>query len=487
MSVLGIRGKILDAIQSLYNSMSCSVKVNNFQTDWFNVTQGVKQGCVISPTLFSIYVNDLAQEIENLNCGVSLEKSLHVSVLFYADDIAILSETEDGMQIMLDKLNDWCAKWRITINESKSKVLHFRMKSRNVTKFHFKCGDKTVEVDSSYKYLGFWMNEFLDMKLSVKEIAKSASRALSAIYSKFLCVGGMSLFVYTKLVESVVEPVLFFCSGIWGHMKFSEVESVYNKACRYFLGVTKYCSNLSSRGDMGWDSCGVKQKVETVRLWCRLRNMPVHRTMRRVHEWSFLVGRSWEQKMLKFIDNHNLREQMLTGSPNKPHCVATARTCLLESDRTKWHQQLMHNGNAANGNKLRTYRQHKNVLKTEHYVTCNLSRGHRRTLAKFRSCNLPLAIETGRYTRPKTPVLERLCKFCDTNAKEDETHFLVDCEFYSDLRYQLFKSAQSIDNSFIYYDCLSKLIFLMNCDKLQYQLASVLYKMNRRRFLTAQN
>ena len=157
---IGIRGKILDAIQSLYNSMSCSVKVNNFQTDWFNVTQGVKQGCVISPTLFSIYVNDLAQEIENLNCGVSLEKSLHVSVLFYADDIAVLSETEDGMQIMLDKLNDWCAKWRITINESKTKVLHFRTKSRNVTKFHFKCGDKTVEVDSSYKYLGFWITNF---------------------------------------------------------------------------------------------------------------------------------------------------------------------------------------------------------------------------------------------------------------------------------------------------------------------------------------
>ena len=85
---------------------------------------------------------------------------------------------------------------------------------------------------------------------------------------------------------------------------------------------------------MGLDLCEVKQKVETVRLWCRLRNMPVHRTMRRVHEWSFLVGRSWEQKMLKFIDNHNLREQMLTGSPNKPHCVTAARTCLIESDRT---------------------------------------------------------------------------------------------------------------------------------------------------------
>ena len=77
-----------------------------------------------------------------------------------------------------------------------------------------------------------------------------------------------------------------------------------------------------------------------------------------------------------------------------------------------------------------------------------MSRGHRRVLAKFRSCNLPLTIETGRYTRPKTPVFERLCKYCCTDSVEDETHFLVDCEFYSDLRYNLFQSAQSINDRF---------------------------------------
>ena len=59
-----------------------------------------------------------------------------------------------------------------------------------------------------------------------------------------------------------------------------------------------------------------------------------------------------------------------------------------------------------------------------------MDRGHRRVLAKFRSCNLPLAIETGRYNRPKTPVIER----CHMDAIEDETHFLIDCEFYSDIK-----------------------------------------------------
>ena len=238
---IGINGKFLNAVQSLYDNLSCTVRINNFETDWFNVTQGVKQGCVISPTLFSIYVNDLAVELNSLNCGVSLHETLNISILLYADDIAILSETEAGMQTMLNKLDDWCRKWRIMVNESKTKVLHFRPKAMNITDYSFKCGNQAIDVDSSYKYLGFWMNEFLDMKFSLREIAKSASRALGAIYSKFLCAGGMNISVYTKLVETMVEPVLFFCSGIWGHTNFSEIESVLNKAGRYFLGVTKHC------------------------------------------------------------------------------------------------------------------------------------------------------------------------------------------------------------------------------------------------------
>ena len=69
----------------------------------------------------------------------------------------------------------------------------------------------------------------------------------------------------------MVKPVLFLCSGIWGHTNFSEIESILNKAGRYFLGVTKHCSNASSRGNLGWNSYKVRQRVETVRLRCRLK------------------------------------------------------------------------------------------------------------------------------------------------------------------------------------------------------------------------
>ena len=53
----GIGGHMLKAIQSLYQNVSYSVKVNGHLTPWFNITKGVKQGCTLSPTLFQVYIN----------------------------------------------------------------------------------------------------------------------------------------------------------------------------------------------------------------------------------------------------------------------------------------------------------------------------------------------------------------------------------------------------------------------------------------------
>jgi hypothetical protein len=51
----------------MYNEVKCTVRVNNDLTPWFNVEAGVKQGCILSPILFSVYINDLADRINSLN------------------------------------------------------------------------------------------------------------------------------------------------------------------------------------------------------------------------------------------------------------------------------------------------------------------------------------------------------------------------------------------------------------------------------------
>ena len=67
----GISGKMLNAIMSLYKSVSSCVRVNSFKTEWFNVHSGLRQGCILSPLLFNLYINDLAKYLKSLNIGVS--------------------------------------------------------------------------------------------------------------------------------------------------------------------------------------------------------------------------------------------------------------------------------------------------------------------------------------------------------------------------------------------------------------------------------
>ena len=73
LSKAGVRGKFLSAFQSLYDNVSCTVRVNDQFTPWFKVNAGVKQGCLIFPSLFAVYINDLAQRINYLQCGIKID------------------------------------------------------------------------------------------------------------------------------------------------------------------------------------------------------------------------------------------------------------------------------------------------------------------------------------------------------------------------------------------------------------------------------
>ena len=97
-------------------------------------------------------------------------------------------------------------------------MIHFRTPSTARSNFVFKCGEHNLEYTSRYRYSGIWLNEHLNMNKTVSELAKSAGRALSALYTKCLRAGGMTFDVFQKLYETLVEPVLFYASGILGNI-----------------------------------------------------------------------------------------------------------------------------------------------------------------------------------------------------------------------------------------------------------------------------
>ena len=124
----GISGDFFKTLQALYADVKCSVRVTNTLTDGFNVSMGLKQGCILSPQLFNAFLNGLTLCINELHCGVEYGDN-SISMLLYADDIILIVSDEHKLQRMLDVLDEYCKTWRLTINPNISKIVHFRRKS----------------------------------------------------------------------------------------------------------------------------------------------------------------------------------------------------------------------------------------------------------------------------------------------------------------------------------------------------------------------
>ena len=116
----------------MYQDVKYCVRLNGIDTEWFKVMNGLKQGCMLSPLLFNLFINDLVEAINSL--GVGQEK---VSVLLYADDLVLVAETEADLQKLLDTLSNWCTRNQIQVIEDKSNVVHFRTPSIPRTGFNF--------------------------------------------------------------------------------------------------------------------------------------------------------------------------------------------------------------------------------------------------------------------------------------------------------------------------------------------------------------
>lgn len=84
-----ITGHFLNIVNSMYQSVRCSVKIGSALSQSFSTKTGVKQGCILSPTLFSLFINDLKHYFDESCDPVKIGERL-LSCLMYADDIVLL-------------------------------------------------------------------------------------------------------------------------------------------------------------------------------------------------------------------------------------------------------------------------------------------------------------------------------------------------------------------------------------------------------------
>jgi hypothetical protein len=409
----------------------------------------VKQGDSASPTLFAIFANDLVQEVNDLDLGFDLG-GRKVSMLLYADDIVCIAQTEEDLQRILDKLRDWCRKWRVLINTDKSKCIHFRPGRRQQTSYEFRIGQNIIELVDSYKYLGVTFSYKGDFSLNAEILAKSAGRALGKVISKIRSIKEFGSRTFEKLYESCIVPIMDYCSGVWGYKTFQSIENIQHRAIRHYLGVHRFTPILALNGDMGWIPTQYRRWISIVRLWNRLIGLDDNRITKRVFILDISTcHNNWSSEIKDVFTKLNLGEHFDNREPVGLDIVKTRVRNLYSN---------MWSNNVANIPKLRTYRLFKTEFSQELYVNLNLKRQERSLLAQLRCGILPLRVETGRYVGE--PLEQRLCRMCNSGSVEDEVHFVLNCELYKDIRDRSFNECLR-DTQFLNKSDVDKFVYLV--------------------------
>jgi hypothetical protein len=150
---LNIGGNFLNVLQSMYSDVYYCIKLKTGITSKINSNVGVKQGCVLSPTLFNLFLADLP-DIFDESCDPVQNLDEPLSCLMFADDIILLSESATGLQKCLDKIHSYCNHWNLTVNTKKTQVVIFNKGGHKFKLFKFSYGNEQLEITQKYCYLG---------------------------------------------------------------------------------------------------------------------------------------------------------------------------------------------------------------------------------------------------------------------------------------------------------------------------------------------
>ena len=150
----GINGKLFDLIRSIYHEVKSCVENTNTLSDFFKSEVGLLQGEVLSPFLFSLFLNDLELYLQqDQNAGLTLEQ-LSIYLLLFADDAVLFSDTIEGLQSSLNNLESYCKKWNLEVNVDKSKIVVFCKAGILNRREVWTYGGSEIELVSSFNYLG---------------------------------------------------------------------------------------------------------------------------------------------------------------------------------------------------------------------------------------------------------------------------------------------------------------------------------------------
>ena len=252
---------LLDILNKWYENLQCRVRWDGYLGEWFHITAGVRQGGILSPEFYNIYVDDLIGILKRSGVGCYISK-IFAAAIFYADDMCVLSPSLHGLQKLLDICSKYCTEWDICLNAKKTKNMSFG-KSK-VINFNPTLNGVPIQWVDEWKYLGVVLRSGTRYGCSVTERVKAFYRALNAI----LRIEGRSNdLILLQLIEAHCVPILSYAIEVVTVFNRDERRSLrvaYNSIFRKIFGYRSFESvtNLQhSLRRFTWEELVEKRKA----------------------------------------------------------------------------------------------------------------------------------------------------------------------------------------------------------------------------------
>ena len=452
----GIRGTFYRNIKAMYNSILYRVKVKGGTLDPITSRLGLKQGGVLSPLLFNIFIDDM-KGIFNESCDPVKLLERPLSHLLYADDLVLMSTSETGLNKCLKNLAVYCETWQLEVNLKKSQVVIFNKSGRKLTNLNFIFQGKTMEVVKSYCYLGIDIYPSGSFRTSIANLMDKARKAIFPLFSTITqfqlpCSNGINLF------NSLIKPICLYNAENLAQLSNHQIESLQEKKVslltymlqaehtkvqmkfmKFILGVNRNCSNVATLGEVGELPLFLNGLLALLSFWHRIANLTeetlvkqaLNAQTRAEHDSEWLATVKFLLSELN-LNEHLANPALATGNQFSILCKSKLKDLFLQ----QWTAELT-GMNAANpqSSKLRFYKLFKTTFRREPYLMEISNFYLRKRLTKFRCSDHNLEIEVGRHKN--IDAKHRVCRIC-RNDIETEEHFLRFCPAYSDLRNRYF-------------------------------------------------
>ena len=287
----GCRGNMLRVIADMYTNASTRIFVNGVLGKRMEVTNGVAQGCVLSPLFFAIYIDELLVKFRESGLGIPIGRLVQ-NAMSFADDLILASPDTDTSQRYIEILSRWCSDNKLAINVGKSGV--FRCdRSLPIESQRLYMNDQPLqfldEEDSEFEkrrkfeYLGVtfdghgsW-NSFLDL-----QIAK-VRRALGRNYA-FFHDAPVPIKLKLKTAHMIVLSLATYCADVshTTRQKEDQIDAVQARVLKAILHLPKSTSHAKIRHIIGQPRLSSARLRARVSNFIRIQRLPSDTRLRQI-------------------------------------------------------------------------------------------------------------------------------------------------------------------------------------------------------------